>query len=371
VRSEKSARAAATVGAAAAADGIAADRIAARGGMSRLSLLLLLLPFVAFVAAGCGSKSAPRAVFDVRASDPSATNQDELLQEGADLLIERLALLGVPKEQIQVQRERTYASVEVPRELVTPASSRLATRTATLEVYDLEDDLAGSSKTAEGDVKPAPSLYSLLAPQQQQVEFKGADEWELFNTSTKDLVAGPKATPEALFRTRVAKARGIKPGKPPYVVFGVPRYTIAVSCGRAARSCPGASGPADETTWYLFKYQPPVPELTSGDIARVRTEIDPAQGSVVVIDLDRAGKGKFRDLTRTLYERGKRLQRPQHLAIVANGELRSWPQIDFTDPVLANGLADGPLSASFSSAKEAKKLALALEPLPVSFSRLH
>jgi hypothetical protein len=340
--------------------------------MSRLSLLLFVV-FVALVAGGCGShkhKAEAQAVLAIQATDPSATDQD--LKNGADLVVDRLARLGVPRDQINVRRDGASLKVEFPRRLVPATSLSLVTRQTRFEVYDLEKDLAGPSKTAQ----PATSLYSLLAPQQQEIEFKGADGWELFDKSTRKLVAGPTKIPEALFKTRVAKLRHVKPGKPPYVVFGIPKKTVAVSCGPQAVVCPPGVATAVQRTWYLFTYRPsdeahPVPELTSTDVAGAADEVDPIQGPVVVVDLTGAGTRKLREVTRTLYQRGQLLQSPQHLALVVDRRIRSFPQIDYRDETLASGISSGGVQiAGLRTPDGAKELARALQPLPVKVTRV-
>lgn len=218
----------------------------------------------------------------------------------------------------------------------------------------------------QGKPKPAASLYSLLAPQQPSVEFKGADQWELFNASTKRLVAGPLPDPELLFTTRAAKLRHVRPGKPPYVVFGVPKGTVVVSCGKQATVCPDAA-PATRTSWWLFSN---ASALTKTNVTGAHADIDPAGGAVVLVDFDQAGQRRLRELTRTLYERGRRLQEPQHLAVVVGGAIRSMPQIDFTDTTLANGIGGALTVARPGSPRGAKRLALALEPLAVRFTRV-
>jgi hypothetical protein len=336
--------------------------------VSRLSLLLFVVPLVALVASGCGSKksAAPQAVFAVQSTDPSATTED--LKSGADLLVARLIRQGAPRDEIHVQREGAGFTVAVARDLVPAKSLPLVTRQSTLEVYDLEKDLAGPSKTAQGDPQPETSLYSLLAPQQQDVEFKGADGWELFNSSTKRLVAGPLKNPEALFTTRVAQRQNIKPGKPPYVVFGIPKQTVAVSCGREAVICPGVAGPPTRGAWYLIN---PVPKLTSSDVASASAVSDPSQGSVVVVHLNAQGTRRLRELTRILFQRGQLEQSPQHVAFVVDRQIRSFPQIDYTDDTLANGISSGGLQITgLRSQSEAEELALAVEPLPVEFKRI-
>ena len=47
--------------------------------------------------------------------------------------------------------------------------------------------------------------------------------------------------------------------KPTYVVFGVPKKTVVISCGTDAVACPGVNATPTSRTWYLFKYDPDNP----------------------------------------------------------------------------------------------------------------
>jgi len=367
---------AAAVEAAAAAVATAADT--RRGGASRPSLLLLALALVALAAMSCGSKkSTPKGVQTVLAVEP-VEGQNGDPQSGADALVRRLELLGVPRDQVNVHEESSRLVVEFPRRLVPERVLRLVTKTPKLEFYDLEADLAGPSRTAEGQPNPAAGFYSLLAPQQPRVEFEGSDAWDLFDTRTKRLIAGPAATPEGLFRTRVAKKRHIKPGKPPYVVFGVPKKTVVVSCGTGAVVCPGVGVPA-RRSWYLFKYdtenkEKQVPELTGADLnlSGTRADVDPSRGPVVLMQFTAGGSRKFQKITQSLYQRGSLLNTPQHFAIVLDREIRSFPQIDYTDSSLANGISGNAQITGLTSLREAKAIAIGLQAgaLPFRFVRL-
>jgi len=364
----------AAVAAAVVAEGaIATDREAVRrGGVSRLFLLLLAL-LVALAGAGCGTKKAHKSeaqvVVAVKPVDAAAENQD--LQRGADALVKRLEVLGVPRDEVNVVRRGGGLAVEFPRGRLPTRLLSLATKTATLELYDLEHDVAAPSKTAQDEVKPAASIYGLLAGQQPNVEFRGADQWELFSSKTKKLVAGPFATPEQLFKTRIANARHIKPGQPPYVVFGVPKRTVVVFCGTRAIVCPGFASTPIARSWYLFEHDP---DLTGNDLnlSATRADIDPSLGPVVLTEFKDAARAKFQALTRALYQRGVLLRRPQHIAIVVDGEIKSFPQIDYTDSSLANGINGDAQITGLRSEQEATALALALQAgaLPFRFVRL-
>ena len=54
-------------------------------------------------------------------------------------------------------------------------------------------------------------------------------------------------------------------------------------------------------------------------------------------------------------------QTPQHFAIVLDRDIKSFPQIDYTDPSLSNGIAGGGRSPSIGKYSEAKDLAIVLQ----------
>ena len=225
---------------------------------------------------------------------------------------------------------------------------------------------------------------------------KGASKWYLFDKKTKKLIAGPVNTRELLLASRAAKKLNItdeslssatatkttgKKTKRSYVAFGVPKNTVVVSCGTDAVVCPGTGTPAS-TTWYLFKTnnpddpnnENPIPELTGKDLklSGTRADLDPSRGAVVLMDFTGSGSKKFQKITRGLYQRGSVLNAPQHFAIVLDREIKSFPQIDYTDSSLANGISGSAQITGLSGFKEAKNLALVLQTgsLPYDFRTL-
>src|SRR5262249_1551633 len=165
------------------------------------------------------------------------------------------------------------------------AAAQLMGKTAELEFYDLEADLTGPSKSvgATGQPIPEPNVYSLLAGQQALVKQKGANEWYLLDKTNKKVIAGPASSKEALYDTKQATklkltarplqgssgstrslqaappTKKAEKSKPSYVVFGVPKKTVVVSCGTDAVACPGVNATPTGRTWYLFKSDPDNP----------------------------------------------------------------------------------------------------------------
>ena len=94
-----------------------------------------------------------------------------------------------------------------------------------------------------------------------------------------------------------------------------------------------------------------------------------------IVSMEFTGKGgdRFQDITRDEWLRGKLRNQPQHFAIVLDREIRSWPQIDFTDArSRAASAAVARRSPGSTTLGEAKDLALVLQTgaLPVEFVTL-
>ena len=70
--------------------------------------------------------------------------------------------------------------------------------------------------------------------------------------------------------------------------------------------------------------------------------------------------------------RGRLWKTPQQFAIVLDRDIKSFPQIDYTDPSLSNGISGGGQITNIGSSKEAKDLAIVLQTgaLPYEFTQL-
>ncbi len=114
----------------------------------------------------------------------------------------------------------------------------------------------------------------------------------------------------------------------------------------AAAGCPGNAA-VGQTYYYLFKYYPDlpdqekrIPEMTGAELKASGTQADFDQFGQPVVRLAFTSKGNkdFQRITRELYQRGRLWKQPQQFAIVLDREIKSFPQIDYTDPSLSNGI---------------------------------
>jgi SecD/SecF fusion protein len=309
------------------------------------------------------------------------------MQIAQDIMRNRVDKLGAAAPDV-----RRQGSDQMTIQLAGIKDTRIATaligKTAKLQFFDLENDLTGPSKSVQGVPNPEPSIFALLSTQQASLSKTGASSWYLFDAKTKKLIAGPLPTKAAIFTTKKAKALAITPSslngtKAKYRAFGLPSHTTLVSCGGAgAVVCPNAS--AATLSWYLFKFNPqngqgtvtkPVPELTGDQLqlSGTRADVDPSSNQpVVLMQFTSRGSKAFQQITKSLYERGTVLHSAQHFAIVLDGQIESFPQIDYTDSSLAGGISGNAQITGIGSFSEAKNLALVLQTgsLPYNFKTI-
>ncbi len=307
------------------------------------------------------------------------------LERSVEIMRSRVDKLGVAEPAITTQGD-DQISIQLPGIKDPAAAAQIIGKTAKLELYDLEANATGPSFDSRSrSVVGTPLLFDLLAGQQSRVKESDSDAWYLFERKgkTKKLVAGPVASREAALRSSDGK---IPKG---HRLFGVPSATVVLFCA-AGNICPGAEslgGLAPVKLWYLFKYSPPdVPEMTGEDLSLRGTQQDYDTQSgrpLVLLDFTSRGEDKFADITRALVQRGRFLSNTlgggttdpdafnQHFAIVLDREIRSWPQVDFTEN--PNGISGGSaqITGDFTL-QEAKDLALVLQTgaLPVEFRTL-
>ena len=219
----------------------------------------------------------------------------------------------------------------------------------------------------------------MLKPVQSLVKAKGASEWYLFDKKGKR-IAGPTPTKEGLFTPDHPKAVNGEQ------VFGVPKGTVIITCGSsnpksAPAVCPGQNASPLAQNFYLFKYHPStsnkiegIPELTGKDLNPdgVRQDVNPTTNqSVVRLAFHSHGDSEFQTVTRRLYQRGQLRQTPQHFAIVLDRDIKSFPQIDYTDSSLSDGISGGGEIEGVTPS-EAHDLALVLKygALPIPFAQV-
>jgi SecD/SecF fusion protein len=315
----------------------------------------------------------------------------EISPEGMDNAVEifrqRVDRLGVAEPEIRKQGDDQIA-VELAGVHDSARAAEIIGTTAQLAFYDLEADLVEPSITSDGQPIPSRLLLPLLTKEDDLDEGATPTAWYLYS-ETKERLAGPAETKAGL--TELLPTGDVPEGAEYYAV---PPSRIVLTCGSNAVVCPGVNeSPPTRTYYYIFRYLPghpsdPVPELTGEDLKGEGTRQDFGQSNEPIVTLEFTGRGgdRFHAITRELSRRGaenaalagasgREEQRlyAQHFAIVLDGEIRSWPQIDFTDPSLVDGISGGRAQITgLDSIQEAKDLALVLQTgaLPYDFVQL-
>jgi SecD/SecF fusion protein len=303
------------------------------------------------------------------------------LDRSVAIIRDRIDKLGVSEPNVTKQGKDQIA-IQLPGVKNPEAAAKVIGSTAQLGMYDLEKNLMPPSIDASRNPVATTSLYSLLAGRQSLVKGSDSDAWYLFDRA-KRLVAGPTQTRKELLQAKVLQPFGGKP-LAGWKVFAVPPKQIVISCP-ATSLCPGVSSASIAPRYYyLFRHEPPaVPEMTGSDLnlSGTRQDFDTQTNQpIVLLSFTGPGKKKFEDITRSVAQRGKLLTNTigngqqifQHFAIVLDNEIKSWPQIDWTQyPDGIQGSNGAQISGNFTVG-EAKDLALVLQTgaLPVNFVTL-
>jgi SecD/SecF fusion protein len=288
------------------------------------------------------------------------------LSRSVAIMRDRVDRLGVSEPEIRTQ-SGDQITIQLPGVKDPEAAAKIIGKTAQLELFDMETTLVPPSIDINGNPLPRSRVYDLLAGQQALVNGK-SDQWWVFNKKNR-LVVGPVSTKQKA----LAKYHGKLPDG--YRVFGTPSGTVVVSCGVQAVVCPGVNTAPTATSYYLFKYDPPsVPQMTGADLnlSGTRQDFGTDNQPVVLLNFTKKGSDRFQEITRAEYVRGKLRNAPQHFAIVLDREIRSWPQIDYTDSTLSGGISGNAQITGIGSVREAKDIALVLQTgaLPVEFVTL-
>jgi SecD/SecF fusion protein len=306
--------------------------------------------------------------------DRQLTEDD--LNRSVDIMRNRVDKLGVTEPEIRTQGDDQIV-IQLPGVKDPAAAAEIIGTTAQLELYDLETSLVSPSISIDGFPVEHSSLYDLLARVQSRAT-GDSDAYYVVNPTTKRVVKGP-------FNSQRDALRGTK-GKVPEgrQLFKVPKGMVVITCGEGAVVCPGGpqgSGvPPEITSYYLFKHEPPeVPQMTGEDLKLDGTRADfdtsPGGGNLPIVTMEFTGRGadKFEQITREEWTRGNVRNAPQHFAIVLDREIKTFPQIDYTDSSLAGGIGGGRAQIQgLESLDEAQDIAIVLQTgaLPVKFETL-
>jgi SecD/SecF fusion protein len=306
----------------------------------------------------------------------------KVTQQGLDnavsIMRQRVDKLGVAEPEIRKQGNDQIV-IELPGVKNASQAAQLIGKTAQLEFYDLQADLTGPSVTTSGFARipvANPSLFNLLAGQQAKAKQGTPTAFYLFGKN-KRILAGPSETRDGLFSGRVKKVP--TGGK----VFAVPSGTVVITCtATETNPCPPGNTQVGQTVYYLFTSDPTnpdeekrIPEMTGADLKSSGTtaDFDPQTGQPIVrLAFTGTGNRIFQRITKNLYQRGRLWKQPQMFAIVLDRDIKSWPQIDYTDPSLSNGISGGGQITNIGKYGEAKDLAIVLQTgaLPYVFNQL-
>ncbi|MDQ3890218.1 MAG: protein translocase subunit SecD [Actinomycetota bacterium] len=311
---------------------------------------------------------------------------EEVTKDGIDrsieIMRERIDKLGVTEPEIRSQGANQIL-IEMPGVHDAAQAAEVVGRTASLQFYDLEDDVTGPSRGASNTVRANTSPVPLLTAENKLKKGEEPNGWYLISKDRK-VLAGPAERKRDLLDELGSDKL---PAGAKY--YAVPHGTIVLTCARNAVVCPGVQEtPPSRTYYYLFEYQPgnkadPVPEMTGRDLRLRGTQqdFDPQTNEpIVLLEFTGEGGDKFHEITRELARRGRSqaaLLRVddraafQHFAIVLDNEIRSWPTIDFNEN--PDGIAGGRAQITgLDSVDEAKNLALVLQTgaLPYTFVQL-
>ena len=303
---------------------------------------------------------------------------------------DRVDALGVSEPEIRKEgKDQIVIQLAGIHDLAKAA--KIIGKTAQLQFYDLENDVAGASAQG-GGVVATPSLHDLLSPLQTDAKKGTPTAFYLFDAK-KHLKAGPEETREKLLADRQGQ---VPKG---WTVLAVPEHRTVVKCiASPTNGCPGSQLPSG-TNWCLFKYDPfdkenPIPEANGGDLklsgisAQVGTQ--PSEGTAFVqLGFKSEGNKKFHDITREEARRGQILADSagkggsndpndvqsfaQHFAIVLDGQLQSTPYIDYKqNPDGIDPTGNGAIISNINSIGEAKDLAIVLKSgaLPYRFDTI-
>jgi SecD/SecF fusion protein len=373
-----------------------------RNHLILLGLIVLALVGVALMAVpGSPAEKKPTLGLDLqgglevvlKAVPPKGhklTSED--LDRSIDIMRKRIDKLGVSEPEIRKQGSNQIV-IQLAGVHNAADAAKLIGKTAQLEFYDLEGDLAGPSAPSLNEAYPkaSGSLYDLLsnASTLALAEKGTPEQWYLFDDKHRTFV-GPVPTKEKLLAsTRVQKQLG---GKIPkgYRILKVPKGTVAVSCDAG---CVQTQNRIVAPTWFfLFKHTDenaanPIPEMTGRELklSGTRADFNPDTGGPIVL-MQFTGKGKkvFHDITRREAQRGAARAAAagasgpdavnrygQHFAIVLDRKLESAPYIDFQrnpDGIPGDNGAQIDLGKG-GTIGEAKQLALVLQTgaLPINF----
>ncbi len=310
-------------------------------------------------------------------ADRELTEDD--LNRSVDIMRNRVDKLGVTEPEIRTQGDDQIV-IQLPGVKDPAAAAEIIGTTAQLELYDLETSLTGPSITIDGFPVAHSSLYELLP--QVQAQATGDSDAPLLRRQPAAEAGRPRPV-----QHRAGGAQRRRPGSCPRAAsssrcrrrWSSSRAARARSCAREARREAASRRQKPRTTSSQYD-RPSVPQMTGEDLKLdgttrgLRHEPRRRQPAHRHDGVHRPRCAtRSREITREEWTRGKIRNAPQHFAIVLDREIRTFPQIDYTDSSLAGGIGGGRAQIQgLESLDEAQDIAIVLQTgaLPVKFETL-
>ncbi|MFL5926460.1 MAG: protein translocase subunit SecD, partial [Gaiellaceae bacterium] len=322
--------------------------------------------------------------------DKLGVSSPEIRKQGSDQIVIQLAGVHDPAKAAQIIGSTAQLELYDLEPALVPPSTTLSGNQP-VAIQNLHDLLSRVQASAKGG---RPSGYALFKPVKVKTKTTtGTGKKKKTVTKTKTVWVKAAGPTDTLHRDPVTGNAGLLDpykGKAPkgWQVLPVPHGTSVITCQGGAEHalvCPGdARGvpPPGTVDYYLFKrgaypndQNGPYPNLTGNELklSGTRQDFDPQSSEpVVLLQFNNKGNKAFFKVTRNEGLRGQIRKQSQHFAIVLDNEIRSFPQIQFDDPRVNNGInpaGTGAQITGIQSLKEAQDLALVLQTgaLPVRY----
>jgi SecD/SecF fusion protein len=314
---------------------------------------------------------------------------EEQIDQAVQILRTRVDALGVSEPQIQ-KEQGGRISIAVAGESDPDRVFALVGSTGQLYFIDLEEGLTqGVSRSfvAGAGIVPKTSLYELLSAVPKDLKEGEQSLLYAFREGATDEPLNPQG---AVDEDQLLLQLGERELPADVEVLGVPVEHLPVRCSnQSPAGCPPNITPVPATGeekffWYMFDLPPEGERLTGDDLDSARSDFDQQTGQpIVLMDFNERGGELFGQITKQLAERGRAEWNAagapegsqaaffQRFAIVLDGELETYPTIDFQQN--PEGIQGGSAQITgLDSPQEAQDIALVLQSgsLPVRFVAL-
>ncbi len=308
----------------------------------------------------------------------------EDMARSVEIMRRRVDALGVSEPDIRTQGSNQIV-IDLPGVSDTTRALQVIGKTASLQIFDLEAALVGPISVSNFQPIPHSSLYPVLKAVVAQAKAQGVSSYYLFDAKHKLVLTSPIENQPGWQKELSRELKLLKPPRAQLktdVLLGVPKMMTVVSCDKAtSRVCPSPVSPtnpgggfvpnAGQTFYYLFNLPP---ALTGADLnpSGIRSDFGQGGGPIVDLAFTKKGNKAFQRITAAEFQRGS-VYGTQHNAIVLDGQLITFPQIDYKDASLSQGIdpsINGAIIEGIGSIGEAKNIATVLQTgaLPVNFN---